>query len=174
MNTSNIEECQIILESISQRTIRLRSKSNDLLQMLERLIFLFQKLSVNEREVILNSIKGDLGLKLIMSGVYAAEKAMDLQDASWIKVGLMTHVLEGFRNDYRENIRQLVLLYDAAGHLKTDFQTICCEVIKFSPDDVKYQLQLFCAREPSLNKLQSFGIKLSKDEQGHKYLAVEK
>lgn len=153
------QDCSEILNWLATFSFRFRPKSNEPFEKGLLLSEAFEKLSVEERNQIIEILPSGLDMKLLALSGFMAEAAINTKNVSFIKGALALHLLENFRKDYRENIRYLVLIAFAANELGINFSSVVDSLANVASTRAKGHLDDFSAREPSLNKLSSFGIK---------------
>ncbi|WP_250465080.1 hypothetical protein [Microbulbifer litoralis] len=111
------------------------------------------------RGIISDLIQDKMGLTLIsFSGEFSA-KAIDTRDDAWVVKAVMLHVIEGFRFDYRENIRRLVFISYAADRISSEIESILKNLSKFIDGSVEEKLLEFFRRPKELNSLKIYGMK---------------
>lgn len=157
---SYFNDCSDGLNSLAYVSFRFRPKSDEWTRQKGALLAgNFEKLSFDERNVITEKIASGLDKKLLALSGFMAEAAINTKNASLIKCALILHVMEGFRIDYRENIRYLVLIEFAAKRLGVNFPSVVDSVTNIASHHAKQHLVDFAARDVALNMLSSFGIK---------------
>ncbi|MDE1465722.1 hypothetical protein [Spartinivicinus poritis] len=166
------EECLKTLEIIDHTSLRFHSKSDLITDMLPKFISIYEALSRSEREELFYRVSSKLGMKLVYLGSLAAERAIDLNSVEWIKYGIVMHILEGFRTDYRENIRNLIFLYYASNELGFNFKNICKGLLVFAKKDVQNKFEDFFCRDPKLNDLRAFGVKVEKKNNRTRFVSI--
>ena len=155
----HFDVCCEILRSIALMSFRFRPKTDDPVEQGLQLSKAFEQLSEDERHQILSLIQPSLAMKLLALSGFMAEAAINNKDISLIRSAIIMHVLENFQNDYRENIRYLVLVAFAIKKLGIDFHSITSTVLPLASDRSKNSLINFLGRVDDLNNLSSFGIR---------------
>lgn len=155
---SKLQEC---IEQLNKfDTIPARPKKNryvatDILKdMFEKYI----SMTDSDKKIFNKSINIEIGKKLINYSDVLAIRAIDENDLIWIRVGIMTHIWEGSRIDYRENFFNLIFLYFASTQLHIDFKNEVKFLEKFATPKTIEMLNLFNSRDSALNSLKSMGI----------------
>jgi hypothetical protein len=148
-----------LLAEIASGTIRSSTENGDLLERARRLTEIFILSPDEIRSAIMQSVSSVAGNKLRGLSSLAAERAMNTRDDDWIRVGIVAHILEGFRFDPRENIRELVLIYHASKRIGVEFEDLCRALLRLAEGDAQFRLQEFCSRDSELNQLGCVGIK---------------
>ena len=169
---SDFEKCIGILSLIEKTNLRLQSKAVVLLERLSELAQAYEQLSSDGRREVFGVISKGVGMKLIALGSLSAERAIDTDNIAWIRYGILLHVMEGFRDDYRENFRHLIFLYHASQRLREDFQFICHNTYHLANEETCHRLDEFCSRDPSLNQLKAFGMKAVKVDNRTRFVSA--
>lgn len=107
----------------------------------------------------LNIAASQVGKKILSLSGYLAETAINKNDTEIIMLALMMHVAEGFRVDYRESIRYLILIDHAARRLGIKLKPLILSVIALASPQAKKRLKEFSHRTDDLNSLASMGVK---------------
>jgi len=155
-----IESCLKILSEIEMSGIRVKPDVTKLVSELSALIGIYEKLSSEDRNLVRESLSPRLGMKLVVIGTFAAEKAMSTKDEGLIKIALMSHVLEGVREDYRENIRNLVLVDYAATLIGVNFEALVTEVENFADANTKTFLNNFLINQSGRESVEDYGLEI--------------
>lgn len=153
-----IENCLNLLKEIENSGVRVKPDTAKLLSNLNALVGYYEKLSLEDREFIKGSFTPRVGMKLVVIGSFAAERAMSTRDKNLLKTALMAHVLEDVQTDYRENIRNLVLIDHAATMIGTDIKPIKTEVERFASEGVKKLLGDFILKQSGKVNLEDFDV----------------
>jgi hypothetical protein len=112
-----------------------------------------------DRRAISGKVSPELGKKLLAIGSFMAEEAMNTNDPRWIRASVLLHVIEDFRDDYRENLRRLILARYAAEKIGANMEGVIDEVVPYSSGRAERFLGLFSDRDGSLTGLASFGVR---------------
>jgi hypothetical protein len=153
------QDCCEILNWLANISFRFRPKSNEAVEKGLLLTAAFEKLSLEERDKIVETLPDVLDMKLLALSGFMAEAAINTRNALFIKGALVLHLMENFRQDYRENIRYLVLIDFAADELGINFSLAADSLMNMASAQAKVHLNDFLGRDKGLNKLSSFGIK---------------
>lgn len=154
-----LQECHESLNWLSSVSFRFRPKSEDVVQKGLLLANAFEKLSLDEKNKIIESLAPNLDMKLFSLSGWMAEAAINEENEILVRGALILHLLENFRLDYRENIRYLILIAFAANELGFEFAAIADPLMYMASPQAKQYLSEFSNRDIGLNKLSSFGIK---------------
>lgn len=121
-----------LLEEIEKMSIRKYPKSNipfDLDIWIE-FVTKYEKLDLKNRQIVRELISEKANSKLTYFAKLSAEKCIETQDENFIRLGLMAHIVEGFR-DWRENFLSLSYLSFSIKYLNINIDEIL-----YSLDDV--------------------------------------
>lgn len=94
---------------------------------------------------------------LALSG-YLAETAISRGDAGLVRVAVMLHAIEGFRWDYRENVRTLICIAHAAERLGVAMAASLAEAAAVAPGSGREGLLQFAQRDSEINALHCAGM----------------
>jgi hypothetical protein len=155
-----------IIDEICQRPTRIKHFSIEALPLLKELWGKIGEINGEDCLYVFEQINENCGKKLIGISGICAEKAIQTEDFLWIKLGLLCHLLEGFRWDSRENIRCLVLLDFSANSLGSKLDYFRPHFNFRCFDSGNEQIDLFLSRNRNLNQLESFGLKADKNSDG--------
>jgi hypothetical protein len=142
----------------SSTSFRFRPKSPEVFERARALTQSYEAMSAAERLELQSALRGVSSKLLALSG-YIAEVAISERDESWIRAGIVLHVIEDFSVDYRNNTRFLVLISHAAKALSVNLSDICSSVSPIASQRARNSLEGFLGRDESLNRLQGIGIK---------------
>jgi hypothetical protein len=159
MTETTGKRCAEALSWLSTASFRFRPKTPEPLERASALAQCFEGCGVEERAEVLQRIRGGLGPKLLTLSGFMAEAAMNSRDTSWIRSALIMHVVEDFAQDYRENIRYLVLVAHAARKLRVDLREVAKPVLPLASLRARARLEEFLARDERSNDLAGFGIR---------------
>jgi hypothetical protein len=119
----------------------------------------FKQLGEPDKLLIQDCISGKTGLVLIEYSVDAAEQAINTKDENWLTVAILTHVIEDFRYDYRENILRLYLIEYAAWKLDADVFVILDTLKNITSPDSFSRLESFFEDKLGERALKFSGLK---------------
>lgn len=156
---SYFQECADLLAWLAGVSLRFRPKTGDTVARGARLASAFEQLTPEERLRLVPMVTLEIGQKLMGLSGFMAEAAINQRDPSLIRAGLMLHVLEDFRKDYRENYRYLILIDHAARDLGVDFKDMIETAMPLASVNARVRLSGFAARDAQTNQLSSFGLK---------------
>lgn len=154
-----VDGCSGILASLSVENLRFRPKNNEAIEKGRSLALSFEQLDRAERDRLIGGLSAPLGGKLLALSGFMAEAAINSNDGSLLHSAVVLHVIEDFRKDYRENIRYLVLLFNASKVLGIDFAAVARNVASMASERGRKCLLDFASRDEALNRLGSFAIK---------------
>ena len=161
-----------ILEWLSSTSFRFRPKTPEVLERARAITRAYEAMSSTQRAALQPGLRA-LGSKLLAVSGLLAEAALNDRDASSIRAGLVLHVMEDFSDDYRENIRRLVLLAFAAKALGADLAGIASAVLPIASERARGSLGSFLRRDESVNRLESFGIRAEKVDDRWRFVPVD-
>ncbi len=98
-------------------------------------------------------------MKLLSLSGFLAEAAINKNDPQCVEVAVGLNVIEDFRNDYRENIRYLVLIAYAAKRIGIDMTAVISSMLGISSDRAEKGLSDFMSRSEDINNIILFGIR---------------
>lgn len=147
------------MDSLDITSLRFRPKTNAPIENGRLIASSFEQLSESERRRISEAISPSLVMKLLGLSGYAAEASINSKDVSLIRSAIIFHVIEDFRNDYRENYRHLALIAHAAKVLGADLRSVVVSVQDIASERAGKYLHDFAFRDEGLNRLSSFGIR---------------
>lgn len=145
------------LDSVS---VRFRPKTGAVVESAVSLAAEVQKSTREEIELISRGLSLSARKKLLGLSTLLAEKAMNSRDVEIAHAALVLHILEGFRWDYRENIRRLVFIVYASRQIGADFADIVRSIQDLAAGEARSQLEAFLSRPEALNDLSGFGKKV--------------
>lgn len=155
-----VEDFRAEIAGLEGLSLRRRPPAEVQLGTASRLAGAFRKMSKSEREVASAAlVNTSVGMKLLGLSGYLAETAINQNDPSVLRDALTLHIIEGFRTDYRENIRCLVLIGYAATKLKVRLDALVTAVSDLASAHARQSFYDFCHREFMLNQLESFEIR---------------
>ncbi len=156
---SSFDLCVGELNSLGSVSLRFRPKGREFIRSGCVIAESFEKASEFERGQILEMISSTLAMKLLVLSGYLAEAAINANDESIVRVATLLHVVEDFRNDWRENCRYLVLIAFASKRVGADFRSVVLSLDRVLSDRSRECLGDFLSRDESSNRLESFGVK---------------
>jgi hypothetical protein len=107
---------------------------------------------------------------LITYAIRMATQALREGSTSRITNGLIAHLIEGERDDWRENIIALTLLFDAAKKLGVEPLPVFDEMASLAPGDAAAEtLRGFRKRKPEALTIESMGYRTAMSAQGVRY-----
>ena len=121
------------------------------------------------REAVTPAVAG----KLISLSGLLAEFAVNSEGKEWINIGIVLQIVEDFNLDYRENIRRLVLLNDAAARLFMDFKSAIATLRPHMTERSAKGLLGFAERDERINNLRSFGVRAETSGGIFKYRTID-
>jgi hypothetical protein len=95
-----------------------------------------------------------------------AIRAMRTKDSGWIRLGLISLVLESARSDPRETITCLAMFHHAALYIGADFGRLADEAATMATPGMAYYIRQFLGREASQQSLSAFGLSVTQDSNG--------
>jgi hypothetical protein len=159
MSNAKVEKCIEVLNEIEQKLAGNRRGVSPRLDDIGVLADTYSELDPSDRKFVFECITEKVGLYLIGFTAALSAKAIDTSEEIWIKRSIILHVMEGFRIDYRENIRNLIFAYYAAEKIGTNFGSLVGAVESLSNEQASIRLAEFCRRDRSLNSLKAFGVR---------------
>jgi hypothetical protein len=154
-----LEKCQELLSMLSATSFRFRPKTQEPLVAGLTLAKLYEQLSEQDRMRLRDAIQPAITRKLLSLSGLLAENAVNQNDISFVRAGVILHLLDDFRGDYRENIRYLILISFAAKKLSFDFKQIVDQIRNIATERAIKHLNDFTARGDEQNRLEHFGIR---------------
>jgi hypothetical protein len=151
--------CSDALHSLDSASLRFRPKTDEPVENGRVIAESFERSSESERERLLDAVSPSLAMKLLGLSGFMAEAAINSLDKSLIRSSILLHVVEGFRKDYRENYRYLVLIAYASNQLGVDVKHEIESILHVASSCAAKCLKDFMSRDDDLNSLGSFGIK---------------
>jgi len=155
---NKLKECIEQLKKIDNLPARPKKNRYIGANILKELFETYLTLTDLDRTTFNNSIGLEIGKKLIQYSNTLAARAIDENDLTWIRVGIMAHIWEGFKTDYRDNFFNLVFLYFASEQIRIDFKREIDRLDKFASTQARQMLDSFKSRDSALNSLRSMGI----------------
>jgi len=153
------ESLEHLFQRIDSRSTRFRPKSSELIDAGLSVVELYVGLPECDRRAISGEVSPEVGKKLIAIGSFMAEEAMNTNEPKWIQASVLVHVIEDFKDDYRENIRRLILARYAAEKIGANMGSVIDGVMPYSSERAARFLEGFRDRDGSLNELVSFGVR---------------
>jgi hypothetical protein len=111
--------CELALNKVKSLSVRFWPKTDLQVKTLEEFTDSFKCLTTEDQEIIMDGIDKEMGMKLLGYSSISAAHAIDTKDEKWIEVALMAHVIENFREDYRENSLRLASISYANSLIST-------------------------------------------------------
>ena len=159
---NKLKECIELLNKFDSIPARPKKNRYIATDILKDIFEKYLSLTDSDRIRFNNSINLEVGKKIINYSDVLAVRAIDENDLTWIRVGIMTHIWEGSKTDYRDNFFNLVFLYFASTQLHIDFKTEVSQLEKFASPPAIEMLDLFNSRDSVLNSLKSMGIEYNR------------
>ncbi|MBP7662350.1 MAG: hypothetical protein V9E91_09015 [Burkholderiaceae bacterium] len=156
MNTT--QHCLSILNDLKNASLRIRNNASTAIFSAYDLTKLFAKLTDADRMIIQNVIDTKLSRKLLSLSGYFAEYAVNEKDAQWIKAALILHIIENFKFDPRENIRELVLIKFSAKKIDADIDDIIASITFLESNTAPISISQYMSKLETSNTLSDFGI----------------
>ena len=149
---------QSLLQTLAGVSLRFRSENSEAEDLGLAIADEFAALPRADRAIVTGSLDPATGQKLVSLSGRLAERAMNTRDPAWLKAALTLHVIEDFRNDYRENIRHLVLVSHAAIRIDADLATMIAELEPIGSTEAAGRLLDFARRDRSSTMLTAYDI----------------
>lgn len=122
-------------------------------EVLRELTTFFEECSDGDRDFIRGFLSGTkAGLALVFKGTNAAEMAIDTGNSDWIKVAILAHIIEGFKWDPRENMREFLFLSYSANKIHADLKKIFSKIKHLSAPHALSYLEKFSNGKNKINK----------------------
>lgn len=154
----NISDFKFLIDELADHSFRLRSETDTHIDLALKITDCFLALGSQDRQVALKMTDDKVSKQLLALSGLTAEAAVNKYDQDMLRTVLILHLIEGFGFDYRENIRQLILINYAATRLKVEMQKIVLPLLTFASERATEQLNNFLDRDQNLNNLSAFGI----------------
>ncbi|WP_227269865.1 hypothetical protein [Roseobacter weihaiensis] len=146
------------IEKIDASSVRFRKGMDEIIQDVSEVLLGWGHLSAAERKVFDGHLSRETGAKLLAISCRFAEKALDTQNTDFVDLAVLSHIAEGFRSDYRENYRYLVVADHAARRLGYSLQDSFAKSQNVASERTSSRMMDFFARDPDLNQLSVFGL----------------
>ncbi|WP_346316546.1 hypothetical protein [Chitinophaga sp. YIM B06452] len=173
MNTANpLSECLKLIAEIKQADLNQPTEEDQALLKLKELSIIFINLNASERHQVLGDLPDNRCWLLLDLSCGAAEMAINTNDTSWIRVGILAHIIEDFRIDYRENTRRLVLIDYACRVMNIKLKEVVDAVNDAASERAGKGLSDFCSRPPAINDPALFGIKVENRDGKIKFMPL--
>ena len=141
-------------------------------EVLDAVVTGFQSMSDSERRSWLGSIpiSGRDSQILLTYATRMATQVLREGSTGRLTNGLVAHIIEGERDDWRENVMVLTLLFDAAKKLGVDPLPMFDHVASMAPGDPAAEtLGGFHKRKPEVLTIESMGYRTAMSAQGVRY-----
>lgn len=125
---TGLNDCIGIFGEIEATSFRFRPKTKAPIRSLRTAMEIAAGLAPAEIAALRDRITPSLSLKLMYLGTLAAEEAVNAQDAGWLRVSLLVHVVENFKFDFRENFLRLFATEYAAWRMGVDIARMASEL----------------------------------------------
>ncbi|MCW8128687.1 hypothetical protein [Microbulbifer halophilus] len=146
------------IERLENTTFGKKNNRPILLEDVSEFIDFYFHASKDEKSTITSLIQGKIGLTLISYSGEMSAMAIDTNEERWLEKALMLHIIEGFKFDYRENIRRLVFINHAANRIGVELFPLAKNLFNFASNDVEKRLLEFFDRPQELNSLNIYGM----------------
>lgn len=156
---NSFEICSGAINVLDSVSLRFRPKTNAPIENGRVIATSYEQSTQSERDHLQEIISPTLTMKLLGLSGFMVEAAVSSHDASLIRSAVILHIIEDFRNDYRENYRYLVLIAYASKLLGVDLKFVVASVESFASERAVKYLRDFVSRNDDLNRLESFGIR---------------
>jgi hypothetical protein len=167
---NDIERCLEIIGKIEARASGTSRGVRISIENIRDLTEIFKQLDEQDRLLVRDCISGKTGLVLIDYSVDAAEEAINTKDENWLTVAILTHVIEDFRYDYRENILRLYLIEYAAWKLDADMIVILDTLKNITSPDSYSRLESFFEDKLGERALKFSGLKVNIEDGKTKFV----
>jgi hypothetical protein len=137
---NNLTRCFDIATELENHAKRHKRKFDVTIEVIKEFTLLYKDLSVQNRLKVQEFLSDTrAGSALFLSSSALAIQAIDTQDSDWIVTALMTHVIEDFKKDYRENFLALDIIGYAMWRIDANFDLIWKQISPFvSEESSKY------------------------------------
>lgn len=171
---TSFDQCLVWIEDIERANLRFRSTDvHALVEMLRLLTSEFIQLSADERRALTDLVSDQAGKTLIALGTSCALQALNDKDAKLLKHAVIAHIVEDFRVDPRNNIRNLVLIDHAAKLLRVDLKNVIEAVLSWAEPRALEGLASYMRRSDDINVLENFGIILVQESGRYDFVPVK-
>ncbi|MCW7467838.1 hypothetical protein ND860_18425 [Leptospira levettii] len=160
-------------EKLDKISFRFRNQNSENFQEMLNFGFYFENLSKDNQILFKEALPNIMYKKLLSFSGLLAEYAIYTKDEKYIRTGVVFHIIEDFRIDYRENIRYLILLNYSSNLLGINFNNLILNNISLCSEKAETQLRNFCLRDNSLNSLDKFNILFTLSENYPTFVHVE-
>jgi hypothetical protein len=167
---NDTERCLEIIGKIEARASGTSRGVRISIENIRDLTEIFKQLDEQDRLLVRDCISGKTGLVLIDYSVDAAEEAINTKDENWLTVAILTHVIEDFRYDYRENILRLYLIEYAAWKLDADMIVILDTLKNITSPDSYSRLESFFEDKLGERALKFSGLKVNIEDGKTKFV----
>lgn len=156
---SKRETLDQLLGWLDTTSTRFRPKDSELVDKGLQAAELYAEISSEDRCSVSKEVSAQLGRKLLSVSGFMAEKAINTHDGKWVRGALLLHLINDFRDDYRDNFRYLVLVDYASNKVGVSMGGMIDSVIPFASNRSRGFLRDFSQRDGKLNELASFGVR---------------
>lgn len=169
---TDIERALELIAKIENRSSRGKNRIEITPADVVLLCDLYIGLECSEKETLRSCISSKTGLILIGFSSQFACHAIDEKSRDYLIYGLCLHVLEDFRFDPRENLRNLAFIYYAASVVGISFVELVESALVCAGDNAKARFSEFIKRPAELNKLSCFGVEVVEVDGKVKFVAI--
>lgn len=145
---------------------------NSLDDRIAELLDQWQSLKPDERIVQAPTISDRQRAVLSAYSERMASQAVRTQRRDYLFHGLLALGIDGWRDDWRENVLLLCLYTDACKRIGVTERDIFGEASKCLPFNVSAALNAFSRRKPEDKSLESMGYEVSSDADGFRYMRI--
>jgi len=156
---SKRETLDQMLGWLDAASTRFRPKDSGLVDRGLQAAELYAEVSSEDRCSVSKEISAQLGRKLLSVSGFMAEKAINSNEGKWVRGALLLHLINDFRDDYRDNFRYLVLVNYASNKIGLSMGDMIDSVIPFASNRSRDFLRDFSKRDDKLNELACFGVR---------------
>lgn len=160
------------INKVAGSSVRFRKGMDDILEDASEALSQLGALSADEREVFDEHLSRETGAKLLAISCRFAEKALDHQKTDFVDLAVLAHIAEGFRTDYRENYRYLIVADHAARRLGYSLHAFFAKSQSVASEQTSARMKDFLSRDPALNQLSVFGLAEKQTPDGIQICAV--
>ena len=129
----------------------------------------WKKLPPNERIAEASGIRGEPRDILLAYGERMASKAVRAHSREDFFNGLLAIGMDGWNNDWRENLMLMALYYDAAVRIKVSLDDLIDDASEFMSLKTSSAFRAFMKRSEEDKTLTAMGYEPSKDNEGFRY-----
>jgi hypothetical protein len=130
----------------------------------------FVELSPTDQEAVRSILTLQEARRVASLSVSAAEQGLRDQDEDWITWAILTHDVEQFRDDPRNNIRLLAVAHYAAKQLGADPRELFANTAKLMSARASSYVIAFAERPPPLQTLESMGVRVTVQQGGFNFM----